>query len=51
MKGHMDLTAIVFLAIGGAVAYIAYQDAQLGSALLVGAGVVTLLYLLLRHQP
>lgn len=47
----MDLTAIVFLAIGGAVAYIAYQDARLGSALLVGAGVVTLLYLLLRQQP
>lgn len=48
MKGHIDLTAIVLLALGGLAAYIAYQDEKLGAALLVGGGVITLLYLLLK---
>lgn len=50
MKGHIDLTAIVLLAIGGVITYVTYQDAQLGAALLAGVGVATFLYLLMR-QP
>ncbi|MER5618307.1 hypothetical protein [Streptomyces sp. NPDC002215] len=43
----MDLRVAVLLLAGGIVAYIAYQHPAVGTAVLVGAGVVTLLYLLM----
>lgn len=47
MNGHIDLTAIVLLALGGVAVYAAYKNPQLGAAIMVGIGVVTVLYLLL----
>lgn len=50
MNGHIDLTAVVLGLVGGIAAYAAYRDPNLGAALLVGAGVVTVLYLLLKKM-
>jgi hypothetical protein len=47
MTGHIDLVAIVLLALGGGAAYAVYRNERLGAALLVGATVVTLFWLLL----
>lgn len=49
MNGQLDLAALVLLLIGGIATYVAYRDPRLGEALLVGAGAVTLLYLLLKR--
>jgi hypothetical protein len=49
VQGHIDLVAIVLLLIGALAAYAAYRDPQLGAALLVGAGVITVVYLLLKE--
>lgn len=50
MNGHIDLTAIVLLTLGGLAVYLAYQDEKLGAAILVGGGVITVIYLLLSQQ-
>lgn len=41
------LNVIVLAVAGGLAAYVAYRDERLGAALVVGATVVTLLYMLL----
>lgn len=46
---HIDLTAIVALALGGVAVYIAYRDVRLGTAIGIGVAVVTLLWLLLNR--
>jgi len=45
--GKLDLAAIVLLLVGGIAVYIAYRDPRMGAAILVGVGVVGLLYMLL----
>jgi Flp pilus assembly protein TadB len=47
MGGPLDLRALVLLLAGAVTAYVAYLHPDVGVALLVGAGVVTLLYLLM----
>jgi hypothetical protein len=52
--GQIDpalLTLLVFLALGGVAVYVAYRNQALGAALLVGVGVVTLLYLVAANPP
>ncbi|AGS73858.1 hypothetical protein [Streptomyces collinus] len=46
----IDLTTIVVLVLGGLAVYIAHKRPELGSALGVGAVVITLLILLLQGQ-
>ncbi|MFF3528240.1 hypothetical protein ACFY2N_17300 [Streptomyces rubiginosohelvolus] len=46
MNGHLDLRILVLLLAGVIVAYIAYNHPEVGVAVLVAVGVVTLLYLL-----
>lgn len=46
-NGHIDLSVIVLLSLGGVAVYIAYRRPQLGAAILVGTGVAGLLYVLL----
>ncbi|MET9966529.1 hypothetical protein ABZZ80_11615 [Streptomyces sp. NPDC006356] len=41
------LNVIVLAIAGGLAVYVAYRDERLGAALVVGASVVTLLYMLL----
>jgi hypothetical protein len=51
--GEFDPVAIVLLGlvfIGGVAVYLAYHDPRLGTALLVGVGVVGLLYALVRQN-
>ncbi|WP_329587325.1 hypothetical protein OG500_38090 [Kitasatospora sp. NBC_01250] len=50
MNNLISLSAIVLLALGGAATYIAYHNPQLGAAILVGTGVIGLLYALLKSQ-
>ncbi|MFC8360842.1 hypothetical protein ACFUIY_13320 [Streptomyces griseorubiginosus] len=45
---HIDLAAIVALFLGGTAVWLAYRDPKLGTAIGVGAVVVTLVWLLLR---
>ncbi|MFI9495398.1 hypothetical protein ACIG8K_28045 [Streptomyces halstedii] len=47
MNGPLDLRVLVLLLAGVVVGYIAYAHPDVGVALLVAVGVVTLLYLLL----
>jgi hypothetical protein len=47
----MPLAAIVTLALAGTAAVLAYRDEKLGAAILVGAAVLTALYLLLGAAP
>lgn len=47
MNGHIDLTAIVLLALGGCITFVAWRHPNLGAALLVGTGVITFLYMLM----
>ncbi|MEU0074108.1 hypothetical protein ABZ027_31905 [Streptomyces sp. NPDC006332] len=47
MNGPLDLRVLVLLLAGACAAYIAYLHPSVGVALLVGVGVVTVLYLLL----
>lgn len=49
MNGQIDLTAIVLLTLGGVSVYIAYRNPELGAAILVGVGVVGLLYVLIKR--
>jgi hypothetical protein len=42
---------IVALALGGVGAYIAYRNPQMGAALLVGLGVITVLYVVWEKDP
>lgn len=46
--GSLDLGAIVLLLVGGIAVYIAYRDPRMGAAILVGVGVIGLLYALLK---
>jgi hypothetical protein len=48
--GRIDLAAIVLLIAGGVAVYIAYRDPRMGAAILVGVGVVGLLYMLLKRD-
>ncbi len=50
MNGHIDLVAIVLLLVGGVTAYAAYKNPNLGAALLTGAGVITVVYLLMNSR-
>jgi hypothetical protein len=45
--GTLNLTAIVLLLVGGIIVYIAYCNPAMGTPILTGAGVMTLLTLLL----
>lgn len=47
MTGPLDLRVLVLLLAGAFTAYVAYHHPAAGSALMVGVGVVTLLFLLL----
>lgn len=47
----MSLLLVVALALGGVGVYIAYRDPKLGAAILVGLGVITVLYLIWRNDP
>ncbi|WP_151775792.1 hypothetical protein [Streptomyces abyssomicinicus] len=47
----MTLPLIVALALGGVGVFIAYRNPQLGTALLVGLGVITVLYLVWEKDP
>jgi hypothetical protein len=47
----MTLALIVALALGGLGVYVAYQNPKLGAALLVGLGIVTVLYLVMEKDP
>ena len=47
MNGPLDLRVLVLLLAGAFTGYVAYRHPAAGAALLVGVGVVTLLYLLL----
>ncbi|MGW1245225.1 hypothetical protein [Streptomyces bobili] len=48
MNGPLDLRILLFFA-GASAAYVAYLHPAVGIALLVGVGVVTLLYVLLGN--
>lgn len=50
VNGHIDLVAIVLLLVGGVTAYAAYKNPNLGAALLTGAGVITVVYLLMNSR-
>ncbi|WP_310726217.1 hypothetical protein [Streptomyces sp. N2A] len=47
MNGPLDLRVLVLLLVGAVTGYIAYRHPDIGVALLVAAGVVTLVYLML----
>ncbi|WP_329332683.1 hypothetical protein OG252_51950 [Streptomyces sp. NBC_01352] len=47
----MTLPLIVALALGGVGVYIAYRNPRLGAAILVGLGIVTVLYLIWDKDP
>ncbi|MFD7283483.1 hypothetical protein ACFV80_42475 [Streptomyces sp. NPDC059862] len=47
----MTLPLIVALALGAAGVYIAYRNPQLGAAILVGLGIVTVLYVVWEKDP
>ncbi|MGW0630490.1 hypothetical protein [Streptomyces sp. NPDC002758] len=47
----MTLPFIVALALGAAGVYIAYRIPQLGAAILVGLGIVTVLFLVWEKDP
>lgn len=46
MNGPLDLRVLVLLLAGAVTAYVAYVHPNIGVAMLVAVGVVTLLYLL-----
>lgn len=48
MNGPLDLRIAVLLLAGAMTVYVAYFHPAVGVALLVGVGVVTLLYLLMN---
>lgn len=48
MNGPLDLRILVLLLAGAFTGYLAYRHPSVGTALVVAAGVVTLLYLLLN---
>ncbi|MEV5787570.1 hypothetical protein AB0M86_45135 [Streptomyces sp. NPDC051639] len=45
----MTLFAIVALSLAGLAVYVAYKNPKLGAALLVGAGILGVIYLLGQH--
>lgn len=47
----MILPLVVALALGGVGVYIAYRNPRLGAAILVGLGIVTVLYLIWEKDP
>ncbi|MDQ0757451.1 hypothetical protein [Streptomyces canus] len=47
MNGPLDLRVRVFFLLGAATAYITYRHPDVGVAVLVAVGVVTLVYLLM----
>ncbi|MFM9625051.1 hypothetical protein ACKI14_44925 [Streptomyces turgidiscabies] len=47
----MALALIVALVLGGLGVYVAYQNPKLGAALLVGLGIVTVLYIIWDKDP
>ncbi|NKQ28986.1 hypothetical protein [Streptomyces galbus] len=47
----MSLLLVVAFALGGLGVYLAYRDPKLGGAILVGLGIVTLLYLIWQNDP
>lgn len=47
----MPLAALVTLALAATAAFLAYRNEKLGAALVVGAAVLTALYLLLGAAP
>lgn len=47
----MTLLLIVALALAGAGVYCAYRNPRLGAAMLVGLGIVTVLYLVWEKDP
>ncbi|MEU6688478.1 hypothetical protein [Streptomyces sp. NPDC046832] len=47
----MTLPLIVALVLGGLGVYVAYKNPKLGAALLVGLGVITVLYLIWEKDP
>ncbi|MDX3516117.1 hypothetical protein PV755_45730 [Streptomyces caniscabiei] len=47
----MTLLLIVALMLGGIGVYIAYRNPKLGAAILVGLGIVTVLYIIWEKDP
>ncbi|MGW6927527.1 hypothetical protein ACWGA9_40770 [Streptomyces sp. NPDC054950] len=47
----MTLALIVALVLGGLGVYVAYQNPKLGGALLVGLGIITVLYIIWEKDP
>jgi hypothetical protein len=46
MNGNLDLETVVLIAIGGGATYIAFLHPAVGTAILVGVAVVTLIILM-----
>jgi len=49
MNDQMDQPTVLLALVGCGVVYIAFEHPSFGTALMVGAGVVTLLHLLLQR--
>ncbi|MEU8913985.1 hypothetical protein [Streptomyces nigrescens] len=49
MNEEISVRTLVLLLVGAITVYIARRDPELGAALLVGVGVVTLLHVLMRR--
>ncbi|GAB2966106.1 hypothetical protein GCM10027075_77360 [Streptomyces heilongjiangensis] len=47
----MTLPLIVALVLGGLGVYVAYRNPKLGGALLVGLGIITVLYIIWEKDP
>ncbi|MDW6065670.1 hypothetical protein ACFV2X_06365 [Streptomyces sp. NPDC059679] len=50
MDGQMNQRTALLLLVGAVTVYVAFEHPPLGTALLVGVGVVTLLQLLLKDR-
>ncbi|MEU5800044.1 hypothetical protein ABZ773_06125 [Streptomyces sp. NPDC047804] len=50
MDGQIDQRTVVLLLRGSGAVYAAFEHPALGTALLIGIAVVTLVYLLMRSQ-
>ena len=49
MNDQMDQRTVLLVLVGCGVVYIAFEHPSFGTALMVGAGVLTLLHLLLQR--
>ncbi|WP_395575780.1 hypothetical protein [Streptomyces sp. BK79] len=50
MNNQMDQRTVLLMLVGCSVVYVAFEHPSFGTALMVGAGVVTLLHLLMKER-